>query len=370
MRVQISNGMFMGIIINMVYAKAIGITQGSLAREVGNDMWISTIFSTLQGIIMIVFVTYVIKRTPKMDIFEQSEVLLGKIFSKMIALFFFIFFLFAFGGVIATFVYHLKDFFLPDAPLLLFIIAAFIMGVYGIFFGLEVIGRMALIGVFSIIALNVLIILGSISEFRLEELEPIFESGFFSTLWASRHHDTDWLMATMMAAIILPHVGKQESWGKSGIVGIGLGGLFVVLWPILQTGVLTSEVTAQYFVACMQMARSAHIGLFLHRYELIMVAFFAISALIQIMMTFLCASIAVQRLFGLKDYRPVIVPVALILCGGGYWLVFDHQIAMDFLERTWVFVALSIGFGVPLLIWGIGFLFKKKIKNTKIEASS
>lgn len=360
MKVQITNGMLMAIIINTVYAKAIGLTQGTMAREVGSDAWISTILATLQGVLIVWLTVIVIRRYPSGDIMDQSKLLLGKWFSKVISLIVFIFFIGAYGAIMTTYVYHLMDYFLPEAPIYLFIIIAFLVGCYAAYFGIEVIGRMALIGVFSVLSLNILLMLGSFSQFDIRELLPTFQSGVVNTIWASRHHNTDWAMATMTAAVILPYVKSHKEWGKSGSAGILFGGAFVVMWPILEVGVLSAEVTAQYIVSCMQMARSAEIGQFIHRYEMIMVAFFAISILTQIMMCFLCASTAASKLFGLKDYRPMIIPVALILSGFGFWIVFDHHRAMDFLETTWVSIALSIAFAVPIFLLILGTFLKKK----------
>lgn len=363
MKVQITNGMFMALIINMIYAKAIGVTQGSMAREVGGDIWISTLIATIQGAIIMFLVILAIRRFPNGDIIDQSAVLLGKWFGKFVALLILIFFLAAYGPIMSTFVFHLRDYFLPEAPILLFVIAAFFIASYTVYFGVEVIARMALIGIFSVIALNILLMLGSLSDFDIRELRPTFQVGFLKTVWASRHHDTDWAMATIMAGIILPLVKDKESWGKAGFAGIGYGMVFIIMWPILEAGVLSPESAAQYIVSCMQMARSAHIGYFIHRYEMIMVAFFALSVLTQIMMSFLCASIAVQKILGLKDYRRVILPTGLMLSAFGYWVNFDKNRSIEFLEDEWVWVSVSLAIGLPALIYALGFLFKKKLKK-------
>ncbi|MFC4324075.1 GerAB/ArcD/ProY family transporter [Litchfieldia salsa] len=369
MKVRISNGMFMALMINMVYAKAIGVTQGSMAREIGNDIWISTLISVVVGLFIIVFTVSIVRRLPDSDIIHQSEVLAGKWFGRIISLLVFIFFLASYGTIMATFVYHIKDYFLPDAPILLVVSVAFLLGVYAIHFGIEVIARMALIGVFSILALNILIMIGSLPKFDIRELMPVFESGVTKTIWASRHHNADWMMSIMMAAIILPIVKKQEVWKNSGVAGIAYGGLFVVIWPILEIGVLSAEVTGQYIVSCMQMARSAEIGHFIHRYEMMMVALFALSVLTQIMMTFLCASVSIQRLFGLKDYRPVIIPVCSVLTAYGYWVVFDHERAMMFIETYWVIIAHVIGIGVLGIVFVLGLIFKKKLVVAREKAN-
>ncbi|MFC0474069.1 GerAB/ArcD/ProY family transporter [Robertmurraya beringensis] len=245
MKVQISNGMFMALIINMIYAKAIGVTQGSMAREVGGDIWISTLIATIQGGVIMFLVILVIRRMLEGDLIDQAARLLGKWFGKFVALITFLFFLAAYGPVMSTFVFHLKDYFLPEAPILLFIIAASLLGTYAIYFGVEVIARMALIGVFSIIALNILLMFGSLSEFDIRELRPTFQMGFLRTVWASRHHNTDWAMATIMAGIILPMVADKKTWGKMGFAGIGYGMVFIIMWPILEAGVLSPETAAQ-----------------------------------------------------------------------------------------------------------------------------
>ncbi|BDH63040.1 spore germination protein YndE [Lysinibacillus sp. PLM2] len=369
MKVQITNGMLMAIIINTVYAKAIGLTQGTMAREVGSDIWISTIIATLFSILIVFMIVVIIRRFPTGDMMDQSKILLGTWFSKIISLILFIFFLGAYGAIMITYVYHLMDYFLPEAPVYIFIIIAFIVGCYGAFFGIEVIGRMALIGVFSVLALNILLMLGSLSMFDIRELLPTFQSGVTNTVWASRHHVADWAMATMTLAVVLPYVRNPKEWSRSNIAAILFGGAFVVMWPILQVGVLSPEVTAQYIVSCMQMARSAEIGQFIHRYEMIMIAFFAISILTQIMMCFLCASTAVSKLFGLKDYRHMIIPTALVLSGYGFWVVFDHQRAMEILETTWVELSLSIAIGLPILLLVLGIFRKKKLKKANDQAN-
>jgi len=363
MRVQITNGMLIALIINMVYAKAIGLTQGIMAREAGADMWIATLLATAQGM----FVMWVIARTqqrlPQLNFIEHASTLFGKWAGRLVGILFIVFFLGAFGSVMITFVYHLMDYFLPEMPILIFVIVGTTVGVYAIYFGLEVVARFAFVGLFSIIALNVLLMLGSLKDFDIRELLPVFQNGFVHTAVASRHNDTDWAMATMMTAMIYNHVKSPIVCTRSGVLGILYGGLSIAMWPILEAGVLSPEVTSQYIVACMQMARSAEIGLFIHRYEMIMVAFFATSALVQTAMCLFCASLAASQVIGLKDYRPLVLPIALLFGGFGYWTVLDHNQAMNMLSKHWPMVALPLAFGIPLLLYLLGFLRRKKWTN-------
>lgn len=358
----------MALIINMGYAKAIGLTQGIMAREVGGDMWIATIFSILQGCGIMILTVWVIRRAPDLDFIGITQKMLGKWASKFVSLILFVFFTGAYCSVMITYVYHLMDYFLPEMPLYLFLLVAFLIGSYAIFSGLEVISRLAFVGVFSILVLNIMLLVGSLQEFDIKEMVPVLESGFWRTVWASRQNDTDWAMATLMAAMIIPNVKNKDTWPKAGFAGIVMGGMFVLQWPLLETGVLSPEVTKQYIVACMQMARSAHIGLFIQRYEMFMIVFFAFSILVQIAMCLFCACRAAENILSLKSYRPVILPVGLLLNGIAYWVVLDHVRAMEFLSGPWVAISVPSAFGLPLLLWLLGFLFKKKLGKLQTNA--
>ncbi|HJV46822.1 MAG TPA: GerAB/ArcD/ProY family transporter [Bacillota bacterium] len=363
MKVQITNGMYMALIMNMVYAKAVGLTQGIMAREIGRDIWVATIFSTIQGCLAIALIAIVLRRTPNEDLIGHTQVLMGKWMGKLVALVILVFFIGAYSSVMITYVFHLMDYFLPEMPIVVFVLVAFMTGAYGIFFGIEVISRMALTGVFCMLALNILLLLGTLKNFDVQEMLPFFESGFFPTLWASRQNDTDWAMAVLMSAMIMPTVKNEKIWVKSGTLGVAIGGLLVAQWPLLETTVLSPEVTGQYIVACMQMARSAHIGEFIHRYEMIMVAFFAFSLLVQISMCMYCATMATSKIVGVKDYRRLILPVGFVLNAVAYWVVLDHNRAMDLLSNKWPALSLPIVIGLPLLLWLIGFFFKKKFQK-------
>ncbi|THF77546.1 GerAB/ArcD/ProY family transporter [Cohnella fermenti] len=363
-KLNITNGMLVAMIVNMIYVKAIGVTQGVLARQIGQDMWIATLLGTLQGIGILYITHLAMRRTPDLDMIALGDRLLGKGFGTVVALLIFLFFLAAIGPVMITFVYHLQDYFLPEAPLSLFIVCALLVGALGCFYGLEVIARLALIGCAFIFLLNVLIVIGSFEEFDIRNLLPVLEQGLPRTLAASLHFDVDCALASMMAALVLPMLkSPQKEGGKVGMLGIATSGLMVIIWSILEGAVLSAEVTSRYTISCMKLARNAHIGEFLQRYEMIMIALYSISALFQVMFCLYGVSVCTARILRLKSIRPVILPCCLMLGTLGYWIVKDHFRAIVYLERYWPWVALPIGFGLPLVMLGLRLLMGRRLKG-------
>jgi spore germination protein (amino acid permease) len=361
---KITNGMLIALIINMIYPKSIGVSQGVMAREIGSDIWLSTIFSCVQALIIMAIVVTVVKNLPKEPVFTGKLKLFINGLKRLIYILLFIFFIVAFGDIMLIFVYHLRDYFLPEAPVWVFVLFGTLIGMYAIFHGIEVSGRLALLGVIFVVLFNILLLLGSLKQFDIRELQPLFNSGVGKTYWASRHMLTDWAAPIMVTIILISDVNKIEFVRKSTIIGVLFATGIMVIWPILEVGVLSAEITAQFIVSCMQMARNAEIGLFIHRYEMIMVAFFSFSIFTQIITTLYCASYSAKKIFNLDDYRKMIIPSALILSGYSLWLLKDHHHAMHITENQRVTVGLSLLFIVPLLFFILGFIYKWKNSKT------
>lgn len=368
-KIQISDGMFVAMIVNLFYVKSIGVTHGVLARVTGQDMWIADFLGMLQGIVMI-YVTYlVVKRAPQLDFMSIGEKLLGKWFGKLLALIIFGFFLASSGPIMLTFVYHLQDYFLPEAPTALFIVAALFVGAIGCYYGLEVMARVALLGLLFVFLLNVLIIVGSTAEFDIRNLLPVLEQGLPRTAAASLHYDADCALAVMLAALVLPYLKDgAKNGGRLGVIGMAASGLIAIVWGILEGAVLSAEVTGHYTVACMKLARNAHIGDFLQRYEMIMIALYSMSALFEIMFCIYGSAVCLTKLFGLKNNRWMIAPCVVLIGVFSDRIVSDHFRALRFLEQIWPKIAVPIAFGLPPLMYLLVLALGKKLRRPKRAA--
>lgn len=364
MKIRISDGMLIALIISMTYTKSLGVTQGMMAREIYGDIWLATMISNVKGILLMLLTVMVLKRTPDCDIVEQTGQLLGKWSGKLLGIVLFLYFGAAFATIMITFVYHLMDYFLPQTPTYVFFAVGLGVSLYGLYKGLEVIARTAFLAVLAIMVFTILIMLGSFQHMDIKELHPLFESGFLKTFSASRHNDADWGMATLMASLILPIVNPRTGWAKAGVWGMALAGAVVIVGPMLESMVLSPEMTAQYLVSCMQLARSAEIGVFMHRYEMIMVAMFIIPLFVQMMLCLYCATKAISHTLGTGKLNLLYVPVTLVLGAWSYWVVSNHFRALNYLSGAWVYIALPIMYGVPVLVLAAGFVRKKQEKQT------
>jgi len=195
-------------------------------------------------------------------------------------------------------------------------------------------------------------------------LLPLLEHGFPLTAAASLHFDADWALAIMLAALILPFVNGAAAYGrKLSVVSILASGMVIVIWAILEGAVLSAEVTSQYTISCMKLARNAHIGNFLQRYEMIMIALYSFSILFEVMFCIYGTSVSISKIFGLKSHKVMIAPVCIVLGLFGTWVVRDHFRAITYLENDWPRIALPIAFSLPLLMLGLRMLMRKKLNQ-------
>lgn len=180
-------------------------------------------------------------------------------------------------------------------------------------------GRTALLGLLFIFLLNMLIMVGTTHEFDIRNLQPVLKHGLPATAAASIHFDADWAMSTMMAAIVLPHIRVGSARGSwAGIGGIAACGMTVLIWPLLESAGLSAEVAGEYTVSCMKLARNAHVGNFLQRYEMIMIALYSVPILFEIVFVLYAVSTCSTRLFRLKIKKAFILPSAIVLGTIGY----------------------------------------------------
>jgi hypothetical protein len=122
--------------------------------------------------------------------------------------------------------------------------------------------------------INLTMILGTVADFQLINLRPIFDSGIIKDTIASIYSFSDITMAILAVGMLFPMLDNKKGVGVLSVSSMLLGAVLVLTWPFMETGVLGSDVMKQFVVVCMQQVRSAEITKYLPRYELIMVSFF------------------------------------------------------------------------------------------------
>lgn len=356
-KVQISPVQVLAIIACLPYGKSIGYTNGILADLVANDSWIAMSLAFVAGLAGIAGVVWLVRRFQGRTATEAIPKVLGRPFGAAAMLTLAAFFLGNFATSAITIEQHINDYLLTETPFIVFVVGYTLLIMYGCYLGIEVAARLGLVGVLSAAAINLSMVAGSLDKLQLERLLPFMDHGLPEVLAASLVASSDVAIALAGALILLPLTTKPTKWMRSCMWGLLCGAALVLTWTVFETGVLGPEITSQYLIACMQMARAAELSIYLHRYELIMVVFFVYAVITQSLVCLYCATELTAAALPFRVRRGwLVIGLGCLAIAFQYIVAFDREEYRHFLTIPWPIFAAATGLGVPLLVGLVALL--------------
>ncbi|MFZ5828157.1 MAG: GerAB/ArcD/ProY family transporter [Bacillota bacterium] len=356
-RVHIGQWQLVAILACLAFGKSIGFTAGALTRMVSSDAWLSMSFAFLLAFVLILPSVWLARRFPTEQPRQYFPRVLGRPLGMLclilLALFFFGSYIFS----AITIELHVNDFLMTETPTLVFVVAYSLLCLYGAYLGLETAARLAFPGFLMSAAIGILMVAGTIDHFEGERLRPFFDHGVGPVLWGSTIALTDTAMVTAGALVIFPLAGQPHRWLRIALWGLLGGALIVLVWPIFEIAVLGPEVTAQYLIACMQLARAAELSVYLHRYEMVMMVFFAWGVLTQ---SIVCLYTATEMLGAALPFRVsrgwFMTICVLIILPIHYQITIDRELTDVIMHQVWPVLSLPVALGLPPLIWLVSLL--------------
>lgn len=338
------------IFANLVFGKAIGYSSEVMARSVGNDAWLAMLMAFVSGVPIMVVAVWLARRFGTERPASYIPRLAGAWVGKPLLLALLLFFFFAFHTSSITVEQHLNDYLMVETPLIIFVVGYVLVCWYGVHLGLEGIARLSVLGLGLTLLLDLLMVVGSVDHFDYTRLLPILDHGLVPVAMASTAADIDVAMATTAALLLFPLTRTPERWMRLGLWGLGVGMLITAVWTVFEIGVLGPHVTAQYLIACMQMARAAELSIWLPRYEMVMVVLFVYSVYTQSMICLYCATELARAFLPKVNRAWVIAGCSLLSIPVQYALAFDRDWYGHFLATWWPALSVPVAFGAPLLL--------------------
>jgi spore germination protein KB len=366
MKTKISRMQLFLLIPNLLFGKAIGVTSGVMAREIGADTWLSMTFGFVIGCIIIIMLTYLSSKFPDKTIIGYSEELLGKWGGKSISILLFLFFIIAYATSANVLILHLKDYFLLETPTFILCIVYTLLCAYGVYLGIEVIVRFSLIGLLMLFSITVFMIIGTMTDFEFINLQPLMDKGFLNDLGSSIYLFTDLAYAIFVIGIIYPMLNTKKNAMKVCVGAVLLSAVMIIVWPFFETGVMGASVMSTYVVVCMEQIRCAQFTKYLPRYELVMVIFYVFSIFVQSSTLFYCGVHSIRQVFNLEKNKHIniyIIPgLFVILSLVTYFIGYNENRYANFLTYPWPQICAILSFGLPLLLL-IATLVRGKLKK-------
>ncbi|MFJ8260306.1 endospore germination permease [Peribacillus asahii] len=361
--IKISARQFAILVIFFSIGTTILVIPKSLAQEVKQDAWIAAVIGIGIGLLLVALYIAIGRMFPTMTLVEINETLLGKWLGKAVSLTFIFFSLYSTATLLFLVGSFLTTQILPDTPLEAIQILFTCILIMGIRLGLEPLARSAEL-LFPIFVFLFIVLVASIFlppvQFKFENIQPVFETGIKPMIHAVFIFTSIFSLPLIVLLMIFPvSVNQPEAAEKNFFIGILIGGICLLIIIALTILVLGVDSSTRQTYPSYAVARKINVGNFLQRIEAIMAIMWIITIYFKSAFYFYASVIGLAQTLNMKDYRPLTLPLGMILIS--FSLIANPNIVYvgTFDKEIWPLYVSTFGLVLPLLLLAVNAIRKK-----------
>lgn len=321
-----------------------------------NGAWLAVLASVIPGLLLVYVYMYIIKRTTR-PFPALLEDCLGKVLGKAIGFMYILGFLFATCFTLSYFVSLIGSSITPDTPLSVYLGAMLLVSYYALKTGLENIARVAeIITLFGLPITALLVFISMAQTPNLSSLTPILHAGYAGFGQAILYSFV--IAGEMMAILTLAHFTNDRSKVSRPVL--------IVLFSY--TGLITVTTMAalmnfgpdyvnQISFPTFKLIRSVTISDFIQNIDIIFVSIWIVGIFGAVTVKWFLACYTTQQVFGLRDYRFLAAPTAVII-GIGALMVGRNILEIQIVVHALIPYVYGIFFILIPLFLFIVLLFK------------
>jgi spore germination protein (amino acid permease) len=341
----------------MISAKVFLSFPRDMALLGGAGGWMIILLAGIFSLIGFYFLNSIIHQYPSQNIIQIAHQLTGKIVGTILGTAIFIFFLLLSSLLLRKFAESFILAILPRTPISVIMLFFLVLLMYAAFLGIETLSRVAwFFGPYLLIAL-LTILLFSLSQSSFQNLFPILGTGPGPILKSSLIHSSIF-GEILLLGLIAPLIRERKKVFGVGIFSIIIAiliNLVVTVTIILVFNFTTAE---KIIFPIFQLARLINFGEFIQRVEAVFVFLWFFTAGIQLAGLFYGTIISFSETFNIKEYRPLIFPIAVIVLAISIIppSMTDTIVLNDFVLSNFYGI---IAFGIPFLLWLVSIFYQK-----------
>ncbi|MFZ7947015.1 MULTISPECIES: GerAB/ArcD/ProY family transporter [Bacillaceae] len=337
------------------------LTIGPVMEDAKQDIWISYVIASLLGVLIAYAATKAAQLHPNHSLIQFSKLILGKWLGTLIVLVY----LFQWFSVIGNILREFADFtitiLLPTTPpwalyvtmLLLLIYVTYIGGIEGIGRCSEVFGPIIILSV-------ILLIILSIKDFDTLNLMPVFIDSGIVSIWKGALTPLAFLGESVMMLMLVSFMNEPQKALKSAVGGIALAAFAVTIVALCVLLIFGPEISAKLRHPTFDVVSYISVMDFIQNLEIIAVLVWILSVFIKLSLYFFLACYGTAQLFKIKDWRKMIWITAPLFFALAQFFP-NPSYTYGYMKTYWTHYALPINMvGIPLLLWGIGSIRKKR----------
>lgn len=359
---QIANRQLFFVLFIMRSTLAIAFLPVVTTGYARQDAWAAGLLTGVCSALITVVIGGLGPKFPGKTLVEYSEELLGSFVGKAVSLIYLAVFLLLASIDVRVYGEVLVTGFIPETPLMFIISTMVIASTYAAFHGVEIIARNAEF-IFPLFAGMLLVTLvAAIPSIDIGRLQPVLARGVKPVLLGSI---TPISVALQMMTLpfLLPMANKPKKAVNTASWAVVLASILLAVGAIVTIGVLGTDLAERSVFPFFVLARAIRLTDFLERLEALIVFPWGFGLFIGVAVYIYCGAKGLSQVLGLKDYWPLLPPMAVI------WIAMSLHLATDMFELARFLRPDAIGplalllIGIPQgLLWlahGVRSLFSR-----------
>jgi spore germination protein KB len=348
---KISVRQFQILVFFYTIGTTILIIPTGLAKDTGQDAWIAAILGVAMGTVFVWMYTLLGKFMKEMNFIQFSKYALGNVLGTVVSA---VYIFFGFVGA-ATILYYVGKFLTTqifvNTPIQFIHMLMALTALMAIRLGIETVSRTAEIFFPWFVLLFVVMIAFLMPDARIENMQPVLESGIKPLFRAAINLMSTSTLPLIAFFMIYPsNVTGRDQLSKAYLSAVVFGGLFIVGISLACVAVLGPDVTARLVFPGYSLAKKVSIGNFLQRIESVFAAIWIIAIFFKLIMYFYVCTAGIAQLTGMRDERPVVLPLGLILVIYANVVYPNEAYRQEWDSTSWFPYIFTVAIAVPLLL--------------------
>jgi len=312
-KIKISNQQFFALAANGTLGSTIFVISGLLTGIAKQDAWITALITPVWGLLQIWLYYYLGKAYPGLTLIGINKKILGKWPGIIVSAGF----VFLFLHVTTNSPWYVGDFLghiLSETPDYLFYIPFMAAVIIAVLYGVEAFARASEIFIIFVSLIFFVAMILILPKVNIENLLPVLEEGIVPSLKGSffLFSFTTFPILTLMMIFPVNAIALPQA-GKAMVKGYLWGSLIVFVAIIISILVLGSNVISNTQYASFLLFKEIDVAGIFSRLEFVIMLIWLVTQFVTCVLFFYAGVKSFAELFGLKDYRKVVLPLGLIV---------------------------------------------------------
>lgn len=338
-----------GVCILTMFISGVFVVM-NITPEAEQDTWVSLLLAAVGFIPLILIYSRIVRLYPEKDIFQIIGMLFGKVTAKaLIALMFWYC-----AHLLALVMRNLSEFVkivsLLETPYLPIMIITLLVIAYIAKCGVECLGKWC-VATFVILALFVLAtVLLSINKMDISNIQPVLSHDAGTIASTSFDQLTFPFAETVLFLGVASAVKKTDGVRGMYILGTMLGALLLLTVIVRNIALLGVPMSKASYFPSYSAIRVISIGEVFTRVEGLISTNFILTAFTKAALCLLVAANGASSLFGVNDYKKLVMPVGLFSLALSATVYNDVMEMFEFF-KIYTYYALPFEVIIPLIVW-------------------